>query len=142
MAGRILVMALPMMVGTLFLFSQYFDTDLSKGWTASLTALAVFQWFNAWNCRSDRESVFQANPLSNVYLIIATLLAAGFQVLAVYHPLFQRFLHTVPLALSDWIVIIAIATSIILTEETRKIISWKKPKSSSSSVPPLQASRA
>ena len=53
MIQRMVVMALPMMFGTLFLFSQYFETDIAKAWTISLTVLAVFQWFNAWNCRSE-----------------------------------------------------------------------------------------
>ena len=141
MTRRIILMSLVMMIGTLALFSSYFQTDLAKAWTVSLTILAVFQWFNAWNCRSDKQSVFGFHFFSNKYMIGATLAAAGFQILAVYHPLFQKFLRTVPLALSDWAIIIAMATSIIAAEEIRKTLSWKNKRSWSSSVPPLQANR-
>jgi Ca2+-transporting ATPase len=140
MASRMLVMAVPMMIGTLILFQNYFQTDLAKAWTISLTALAVFQWFNAWNCRSETDSVFRTNPFGNIYMVWATIGAAVFQVLAVYHPLFQRFLRTVPLELSEWFIIIAFASSIVLVEEIRKSL-WKHKKLWSSSVPQLQASR-
>lgn len=140
MGKRMIAMALTMMLVTLALFQNYFDTNMAKAWTISLTILAVFQWFNAWNCRSEKESVFRTNPFENKFMVFATLGAFSFQLLAVYNPLFQKFLHTVPLALSDWLVIIALATSIILVEEVRKFL-WRNKKSSLFSVPPLRVSQ-
>ena len=125
MATRMLLMALPMMLGTLFLFASSYENNLAKAWTLSLTLLAVFQWVNAWNCRSETESVFKMNPLENKYLIGGTLIALGFQVLAVYHPLFQKFLRTVPLGVYDWLIIVAISMTIILVDEIRKIFARK-----------------
>ena len=121
-ASRMFLMALPMMICTLFLFGLNHDDNLAKAWTISLTLLAVFQWFNAWNCRSETESIFQMNPLGNKYLIGGTFVAFVFQLLAVYHPFFQSFLRTVPLNLMDWVVITIMATSIILVDEVRKIL--------------------
>ncbi|MEX2014158.1 MAG: HAD-IC family P-type ATPase [Parcubacteria group bacterium] len=120
MGQRMLVMALPMVVVTLVLFQNYFDTDLAKAWTITLTVLAVFQWFNAWNCRSAEQSIFRTNPFENRFMVVATFAALLFQLLAVYNPLFQKFLRTVPLSLSEWLVIVSLATSIILVEEIRK----------------------
>ena len=141
MRWRMLVMAIPMVVVTLVLFQNYFDTDLAKAWTISLTILAVFQWFNAWNCRSDDKSIFRTNPFENKFMMLATLAAFSFQMLAVYNPLFQKFLYTVPLSLSEWLMIISLATSIIFVEEIRKFL-WRNKKSSLSSAPQLQASQA
>lgn len=141
MVVRMIVMSLPMMIGTLILFQRYYPLDMAKAWTVSLTILAVYQWLNAWNCRSENKSVFALNPFSNIYMIMATLAAALMQLLAVYHPLFQRFLRTVPLELSDWVAIIAFSTFIIFAEEIRKIFTWQKQKHSSSSAPQLQASQ-
>ena len=118
---RILVMAIPMVIGTLYLFQQHFPTNLTKGWTISLTVLAVFQWFNAWNCRSETKSLFQINPFSNMYLVGATLLVIGLQMLAVYHPFMQEYLKTVPLTAQEWAIIIPIGSSIIFAEELRKL---------------------
>ncbi|MDP3772481.1 MAG: HAD-IC family P-type ATPase, partial [bacterium] len=125
MGQRMVLMALPMAIGTLYLFQRYLfagesGTDLTKAWTISLTTLAVFQWFNAWNCRSEGRSLFQINPFSNVFLVGATLIVIILQLFAVYSPFMQRFLRTTPLAFSEWLVIISIAASIILVEEIRK----------------------
>ena len=57
---------------------------------------------------------------SNKYLLGATAITISLQMLAVYTPFFQRFLHTVPLTLSEWMMIIAVATSIMWVEEIRK----------------------
>jgi len=120
MVQRMILMALPMMLGTLFLFQMYAETDIAKAWTVSLTVLAVFQWFNVWNCRSESTSFFQMDFFSNTYLLAATAVVISLQMVAVYMPFFQRFLHTVPLNLSEWMMIIAVATSIVVVEEIRK----------------------
>jgi len=120
MVQRMLVMAIPMMIGTLFLFRGYFENDLAKAWTISLTTLAVFQWFNAWNCRHESKSIFQMNPFSNKFLIGATSTVIALQLFAVYSPVMQKLLRTVPLETSEWTVIFVVATSIILVEEVRK----------------------
>lgn len=122
MVLRMFTMALPMAIGTLYLFSQNYEADLQKAWTISLTTLAVFQWFNAWNCRSQVKSIFSSNPFSNKFLLGATGIVIVLQVLAVYNPFFQKVLRTVPLNGNDWIAILGVALSIVLVEELRKII--------------------
>lgn len=125
MGRRMLTMAVPMMAGTLALFSFYRD-DINKGWTVSLTALAVFQWFNAWNCRHESRSLASLSPFSNPYLVAATVLIICLHLLAVYHPWFQAALRTVPLTLEDWLVIVPTATSIVAVEEARKWLARRR----------------
>ena len=126
MLQRMIIMAVPMMIGTLFLFQKYAGTDLEKAWTISLTTLAVFQWFNAWNCRSDSKSIFQLNPFSNKFLLGATGIVIILQLLAVYTPVLQKILHTVPLGRSDWLMIISVALSIVIAEEIRKFFARRR----------------
>ena len=126
MAQRMFLMALPMAIGTLYLFKGYFETDITKALTISLTTLAVFQWFNAWNCRSESKSIFQMNPLSNKFLVGATVIVIFLQFAALYTPFLQKILHTTPLSLSEWLIIIPIAGSIILVEEIRKFFYRRK----------------
>lgn len=121
MVLRMIVMALPMAIGTLYLFSQNYEANLPKAWTISLTTLAVFQWFNAWNCRSQVKSVFTSNPFTNKFLVGATSIVIGLQLLAIYNPFFQKVLRTVPLDGKDWVVIVTVAFSVILAEEFRKL---------------------
>ena len=116
-----IIMAVPMMVGALWLFNRnYLGPDLIHASTVTLTGLAVFQWFNAWNCRSEDKSIFQLNPLTNKFLVGATMIIILLQLLAIYNPLMQNILKTAPLTLGDWLVILPVATSIIIVEEIRK----------------------
>ncbi|MHB1330831.1 MAG: cation-translocating P-type ATPase [Minisyncoccota bacterium] len=123
MVRRMLWMAIPMTVGSLYLFSQYLGGDMVRAWTISLTTLSVFQWFNAWNCRSDTRSVFQMNPFSNLYLVGATFIVVSLHFFAVYNPFLQSVLHTTSLSLADWLIILPVSASIIVVEEIRKLIS-------------------
>ena len=122
MVQRIFFMAIPMMIGTLLIFKGLFHADLVKAQTMSLVVLAVFQWFNAWNCRSEDKSIFKTNPLSNKFLVGATFIVIILQILAVYNPFLQKILHTAPLNGYDWLLIVAVAFSIVAIEETRKLV--------------------
>ena len=126
MARRMLLMALPMAAGVLYLFNNYLASAPAKAWTISLTVLAVCQWFNAWNCRFEEKSIFQTNFFANKFLVGATLIVIALQLLAVYQPLLQKILHTVPLGPADWLVVIPIAASIIIVEEVRKFFYRRK----------------
>lgn len=119
---RIFTMGVPMAAGTLFLFSMYFKDDLTKGWTIALTTLAIFQWLNAWNCRSDRESVWTSNPFSNRFLIAATFIVIVLQVIAVHVPIANSILRTTPLTLAEWGMATAMAFLVVCSEELRKAI--------------------
>lgn len=121
MGLRMFFMAIPMMIGTLFLFKGHFEVDMVKAWTISLTTLAVFQWFNAWNCRHELKSIFQLNPFSNKFLIGATIIVIFLQIFAIYNPIMQKLLSTSELSFSEWMMIIQVAASIIFIEELRKL---------------------
>ncbi len=120
MGQRILIMSVTMAAGTIWLFMGNYQYDYAKALTLSLTLLAVYQWFNAWNCRFEEKSIFSVNPLANMYLVGATAIVIALQLLAVYNPFLQKILHTVPLSLSDWLVIVPLAFAIVLVEEIRK----------------------
>jgi len=119
---RMLLMGVTMAIGVILLFRQYLETDPERAFTVSFTALAVFQWVNAWNCRHDRKSVFRMHPFSNRFLLLAFLIIVFLQMLAIYHPVLRGVLHTVPLGFSDWGVILSVSLSILLVEEARKSV--------------------
>src|SRR3989338_6425611 len=126
MTKRVFLMSLVTALGALYLFSTHYQNDLAKAWTISLTVLAVFHWLNVWNCRSEDRSIFTMNPFSNMYLVGATVLVIFLQMAAIYTPLMQKILRTVPLEISDWINIIPIALLIVLAEEIRKVFARHK----------------
>jgi Ca2+-transporting ATPase len=122
MVQRMFIMAGSMMLGAFFIFRHYLDFDFSKALTMSLTTLAIFQWFNAWNCRSENESIFRRNPFSNKWLLFMMPVVVSLQLLAVYHPTMQKILRTTALEPSDWLIAAVFAFSIIILEEIRKFL--------------------
>lgn len=123
---RMILMALPMSVGTLIVFSHYMDLNMTKALTMSLTTLAIFQWFNAWNCRHETESIFNKNIFSNIPLVASLAIVIILQILAVYTPLLQKLLHTTPLSLNEWLICITMSLTVIVVEEIRKLIARYK----------------
>lgn len=128
MVKRGMFMAISMAIGALIIFKNYSGGDMIKAYTMVLTVLAVFQWFNAWNCRFENRSIFTSNPFANPFLVGATLIIIFLQSLAVYNPMMQKILHTTSLSLLEWLLVTGVAFSIIVVEEIRK--AWARKYSS------------
>ncbi len=122
MAFRTGLLAGVMVIGTLIIFSIYQQTAPLIASTMALTLLAVFQWFNAWNCRSDCGSIFNVSWWQSRWVLGATLAVVVLQLWALYGPWLPNILHTQPLGLLEWGIIIACSLSIVVVEEVRKIV--------------------
>lgn len=120
--GRIALMSTVMMVGAISIFVLSLPYGFLYASTMTLTLLAVFQWFNAWNCRNEVHSVFSRHIASNVYLIGAMIAVALLQIVALSWAPLSSLLKLTPLGIDDWILIIGIGFSIVLVEEIRKLI--------------------
>ncbi len=115
MIERIFVQGVTMMIGTVWLFSLYLSESFVKASTIALTTLAVFQWFNIWNCRkSGYENNVALPPNKGLYL--ATFIVVLLQICAVYAPAFQKILKTEPLMIFDWVLIILVSLTIFVTD--------------------------
>jgi Ca2+-transporting ATPase len=120
MIQRMIIFSLIMGIGTLLLFKQYYMIDITRAQTICLTVLAVFQWFNVWNCRSETKSIFNKDMFSNKFLVYGTIAAVLLQFAAVHNPFMQNILGTTALTIQEWGSIILMASSIIVVEEARK----------------------
>ncbi len=118
---RMVIMGAVMSAGTLILFNAYKEGDYVKATTMALTVLAVFQWFNAWNCRSEKQSAFKGLT-SNPWLLLATGIVVILQIAAVHLEPLQRVLKTTALSPREWGITVAVASSVIIMEELRKQI--------------------
>ncbi len=123
---KMLYMGVPMAIGSLVVFIYYSSIDLNLARTMTLGTMALFQWFNAWNCRSETDSIFKIGLLSNRWLVVATLFVFSLQVLIIYNPLMQKIFKTVPLSLNQWLLLMLVASSILIIEEFRKYIVNKR----------------
>lgn len=128
MGLRIILMSIPMVIGTVWVFNQYHEFDLVKARTMALITMAAFQWFNAWNCRSQTQSVFRMNPFSNRFLIGALTLVVLLQVLVIYHPGMQLVFRTTALTVNEWLLAISLAATVLIGEEMRKFIAAQMKK--------------
>jgi magnesium-transporting ATPase (P-type) len=119
---RMSLLAATMTAGTFILYLHNLDVpSVAYRYTITLTTLAAFQWLNAWNARSETRSLMQLSPISNPYLIAATATVIGLHLLAMHTQPLQGLLGLTPLSGSDWAIIIAIVSTVILVDEL-----WKK----------------
>ena len=123
---KTLFMALPMSIGSLLVFMIYYPLGIVYARTMTLMTMAMFQWFNAWNCRSERHSVFSLGFFNNRWLIAATVFVFGLQFLILEVPFLQRIFKTVPLSLADWLIVLGVSSTVLILEELRKWIARKQ----------------
>lgn len=88
--------------------------------TMAFTTLVFFQLFNALNARSDDLSAF-TGLFRNPWLWIALGVSVALQVAVIYVPFLQEAFGTLPLAANDWLVCIAVGSSVLWLRELVKI---------------------
>jgi len=126
-AGLLLV-GITMATGTLLMFDYGLpggliagSGDVTYARTLAFTTLVLFQLFNVFSARSDRESAWTA-LFSNRWLWAAVLLSLAMQVAVVYLPALQRAFQTTPLAAGDWLACALVASSVVWVREGSKAL--------------------
>lgn len=82
--------------------------------------LALAQVFHAFSARSQSRSAFTRRLFTNGWLWAAVAICVLLQIAAVYLPLLQRVLHTVPPTARDWGVITMCALAPVAVVEVEK----------------------
>lgn len=121
---RMIIIALSMAILAIVLyivFSDLHDHDYAR--TIVFCALVVMQWANAFNARSDHESIFSRLKVWNGKFYIGLSIAVVLQALVLFGPL-GNLLHITSVALGDLIVtgVIAFIIPIILVESHKFIV--------------------
>jgi Ca2+-transporting ATPase len=127
MWGGIAFVGIIMAVGTLLVLDYGLpggliqsSGDLPYARTMAFTTLVLFQLFNAPNARSDERSAFH-RLFRNPWLRGALVLSLALQILVVYAPFLQPAFGTVSLNLGDWLVCVAVASSVLWLRELSKL---------------------
>lgn len=94
--------------------------------TETFTLLAVCEWFNVLNCRSETKTAFTLSVLRNHWLIGGLLLGNALQALVVYWPPLSGIFHTVPLDLKQVVLIGVVGSSVLWVEEIRKFFARRQ----------------
>jgi magnesium-transporting ATPase (P-type) len=89
--------------------------------TETFTLLAICEWFNVLNCRSDRQSALNLGLLKNPWLLGGLALGNLLQVAVVFWPPLSRVLHTVPFDFSVVVALGVVGSLVLWVEEARKL---------------------
>jgi P-type Ca2+ transporter type 2C len=95
--------------------------DMRYGQTMAFNTLVLFSLFTVFNSRSDERSAF-TEVFSNRWLLGAVALSLLLQAAVIYVPLLQHGFSTVPLSGGDWLVCLAVASSVLWLRELSKLI--------------------
>ena len=95
---------------------------LRRATTMAFMTLALAQVFHAFNARSQIRSAFTSRLFGNIWLWAAVVACLILQAAAVYVPLLQQVLHTVPPTVSDWRAIAACSLMPVAVVEFVKVI--------------------
>ncbi|WP_292374200.1 cation-translocating P-type ATPase [Methanosarcina sp. UBA411] len=98
---------------------------LEKLQTLIFTLVVFSEMFNAFNWRSDRYSIFSLGLFTNKPLVYAVLITIILQLMVIYVPFLQTAFRTVPLSLSEWGVVLALASTTLISMELVKYFSRK-----------------
>ena len=128
MFERSVLVSIVLAAGVTYLFADAVNSglDVAHARTIAVTGMVVFQFFQAWNCRSERQSLFRMNLLSNPFLFYASLATFGAQLAMVYLGPMQFIFDTVPLSWEEWIGKIPIALTVVVAVELDKLIRRKR----------------
>jgi P-type Ca2+ transporter type 2C len=89
--------------------------------TAGFTVLVIAHLFNCFNARSETISAFH-HLFVNPWLWAALALSAALQVAVVHVPFLNIAFGTVPLSLHQWLVCVAMGSSVLWYSELRKLV--------------------
>ena len=120
--GKMMFIAVPIGIGSLVVFLSYYQTNIMHARTMTLMTMVMFQWFNAWNCRSTTLSIAKLGVFTNKWFLLAASFVLSLQFGILYVPFMQRIFKTVPLSLHDWGVILLVSAPIVIIEEIRKAV--------------------
>jgi P-type Ca2+ transporter type 2C len=81
----------------------------------------LFEIFHIGNARSERTSAFRLSPFANRFLLGGTLCALAVHLAALHLPATRALLGLTPPQPREWLVLVALASSILLAMELHKL---------------------
>jgi Ca2+-transporting ATPase len=109
-----------------FITALHAGSSLEKARTVAVTTMVFFQFFQAWNSRSELQSIFHISPMSNPFLFYSMIAAFLAQLSVIYVPALQWVFRTEPISMNEWIRIIMVACTVIIAVEADKWLRRRK----------------
>ena len=96
--------------------------DLEQARSIAVTTMVFFQFFQTWNSRSETQSVFRINLLSNPLLVFSILASILAQLAILYVPVLQWMFKTEPLTLLEWARVGLLSLTVVPVVEIDKLL--------------------
>lgn len=132
----IVVRGLYIGLASLLLFHFYLGSHspetVAVAQTMAFTGIILIEKANVFNFRSSSVPLYKLGLLSNPWLLVAVGVSVGLQAAAVYTPVLQNALNTVPLRMLDWLILLLIAAPIFVLPECFKWLRTRKENHSNS----------
>ncbi len=122
----LLINALLMTGLTLLTFRYFLPESLEKARSGAFIIMAFSQLYNVFNMRSLRQSVFRLGIFSNKYVNLALFISIIIQVLLIELPFFERLFRFDPIRLSEFLVLAAMASSVLWFGEVYKWLRYRR----------------
>ncbi len=120
---RVLFMSVMMGAGVFLVFNwAQARFSIEEARTITFCTMVTFEWFRAFNARSDERTVFSLGIFKNRWLVGSVTLAILLQMAVIYAPFLRTAFHTVPLSADKWGIVILAGGSLFVIEETRKAL--------------------
>lgn len=120
---RVVFMAVLMGVGVFLIFNWAQQrVSLEEARTIVFGSMVIFEWFRAFNARSDEHTVFKLGVFRNRWLIISVSGAILLQLAVIYVPFLQIAFSTVSLGIDKWGVAVLAGGSLFAADEIRKAL--------------------
>ena len=89
-----------------FIGGKYYGMSIEACRTLALGTLVLSQLIHVFECRSEKHSLFEINPFTNLYLIGAVGISVTMLLSIVYIPFLQNVFHTIPLNMGQWLIVL------------------------------------
>lgn len=124
MFQRSVVVGVLIAAGVVFNFFDALSkgSSIEHGRTVAMTTMVLFQFFQAWNSRSESRSVFLINPFSNPFLFYSMVAAVLAQIAVIYVPALQWVFRTDALSGMEWVRVLCVAFTVIAAVEIDKLL--------------------
>jgi Ca2+-transporting ATPase len=108
-----------LVIGALFIAELRSGRSIEEVMTLTFVSLVLIQFFNAYNCRSDRLSIVN-RPFANKWLNMAVFWELMLLATIVYVPFFHEPFGTRSLSWADWGLCAGLAATIVPVQELTK----------------------
>jgi len=121
---RTILVALVISAGLIYEFIHALNQGMSieKARTIAVTTMVFFQFFQAFNSRSEMQSLFRMNPLGNPFLFFGSIAAFLAHLAAIYLPAMQWLFRMEPIMPMEWLRIGLVTVTVVIAVEIDKLV--------------------